>query len=252
MARAADAPNLDGTSTAYYLTNQFYPLMERLTSYAGPFGACNEAQCVVRSLGEPGDGDVELNRKAKPKQDKTKKGKAKMGQAKKGGAKKGGAKKGKAKETKVKQSKGGNTRSREGIAKELRRSVFGQDEAVDAVARRLALTSAGLELHPERPDGGFLFVGPSGSGKTELAYAIAESRFGSRSAMIRIDMSEYTHPADVSRLTGSAPGYHGNDQPQGWLTTRVIRQPRVVLLLDEIEKAHRAVYPMLLLSLIHI
>jgi len=136
--------------------------------------------------------------------------------------------------------------SADDLVAELRKSVMGQDAAVATVARRMQLAAMGLALKPERPLGVFLFVGPSGCGKTELAHAVAEACFGSRDAMIRLDMSEYSDWHQAARLTGPPPGYHGIDQPEGWLTTKVIAQPRCVLLLDEMEKAHRDIYPQFL------
>jgi ATP-dependent Clp protease ATP-binding subunit ClpA len=128
----------------------------------------------------------------------------------------------------------------------LRRRVAGQDGAVEAVTTRLALTSRNLDLSAHRPDGIFLFVGPTGVGKTELALALAESRFDDGRRLIRLDMSEYGEDHTVSRIVGSPPGYIGSDSPAGWLTTRVRQEPRAVILLDEIEKAHRAVWMLLL------
>lgn len=128
------------------------------------------------------------------------------------------------------------------IEERLGEVVFGQDHVIHEVAQRLRLTRAGADLRAERPDGVFLFVGPSGCGKTELAYAIAQVVYGSRSRLIRYDMSEYRHEHNVSRMIGPPPGYQGNDSPEGWLTTRVAAQPETVVLLDEIEKAHPSVF----------
>jgi ATP-dependent Clp protease ATP-binding subunit ClpC len=124
--------------------------------------------------------------------------------------------------------------------------VAGQDRAVETVTSRLALTSRELDLSAHRPDGAFLFVGPTGVGKTELALALAEARYGDEGRLIRLDMSEFSEDHTVSRLIGSPPGYKGSDEPGGWLTTRVIRQPRSVVLFDEIEKAHPTVWTTLL------
>jgi len=128
------------------------------------------------------------------------------------------------------------------FADQLTRRVRGQPEAVRAVATRLALTLAKLDLRPERPDGVFLFVGPTGVGKTELARAISAGLFGSENRLIRLDMSEYSHDWAVSRLVGPMPGFVGSTEPETWLTTRVAQMPECVVLLDEIEKAHPVVW----------
>ena len=129
------------------------------------------------------------------------------------------------------------------MAAKLRARVRGQDEAIDVVASRLALTRAGLDLRPQRPNGVFLFAGPTGVGKTELATQIAVAEFGSAEALIRLDMSEYGEYAfGLSRLIGVGQGYVGQNEPEGWLTTKVARAPRSVVLLDEIEKAHPSVW----------
>lgn len=120
--------------------------------------------------------------------------------------------------------------------------VKGQDDAVERIASRLAITSAGLDLRPRRPDGVFLAVGPSGVGKTKLATVLAEALFGEASALIRLDMTEYSQEWALSRIIGPQPGYVGYQEPEGWLTTRVRAQPRAVILLDEFEKAHPMVW----------
>jgi MoxR-like ATPase len=124
----------------------------------------------------------------------------------------------------------------------MKARVKGQDAAIEAVTRRLALTRSNLDLRPERPNGVFLFVGPTGVGKTELAREIARVEYGGEDALIRLDMSEYSDSWGVSRLTGPMPGYVGSDTPDDWLTTKVANLPRCVVLLDEIEKAHPVVW----------
>ncbi|HNP56465.1 MAG TPA: AAA family ATPase [Gordonia sp. (in: high G+C Gram-positive bacteria)] len=124
----------------------------------------------------------------------------------------------------------------------MKARVKGQDSAIEAVTRRLALTRSNLDLRPERPNGVFLFVGPTGVGKTELAREIARVEYGGEDALIRLDMSEYSDSWGVSRLTGPMPGYVGSDTPDDWLTTKVANLPRCVVLLDEIEKAHPVVW----------
>ncbi|HEX9039284.1 MAG TPA: ATP-dependent Clp protease ATP-binding subunit [Ktedonobacterales bacterium] len=127
---------------------------------------------------------------------------------------------------------------------DLRQRVIGQDEAVNAVARAIRRSRAGMK-DPRRPIGSFLFMGPTGVGKTELARALAATIFGSEDAMIRLDMSEYMEGHTVSRLFGSPPGYVGHDEG-GQLTERVRRRPYSVVLFDEIEKAHPEVFNALL------
>ena len=124
----------------------------------------------------------------------------------------------------------------------LRQRVLGQDEAVEAVSHRLAITRAALDLRPERPDGVFLFAGPTGVGKTELALSLAEEVFGTQEALVRLDMSEYSEEYAVNKLIGSPPGYVGSTEPESWLTTKIRRRPQSVLLLDEIEKAHPKIW----------
>ena len=122
--------------------------------------------------------------------------------------------------------------------------VVGQPEAVSAVSRAICRARMGLS-DPDRPLGSFLFVGPSGVGKTELAKALAEEVFGSSSALIRLDMSEFSEKHSLSKLIGSPPGYVGYDEGS-LLTDRVRRFPHSLVLFDEIEKAHPDVYDLLL------
>jgi ATP-dependent Clp protease ATP-binding subunit ClpB len=126
----------------------------------------------------------------------------------------------------------------------LHERVVGQDEAVRAVADAIRRSRAGLTAH-ERPIGSFLFLGPTGVGKTELCKALAGFLFDTEQAMVRIDMSEYMEQHSVARLIGAPPGYVGYEEG-GQLTERVRRRPYSVILLDEIEKAHRDVFNVLL------
>ena len=126
----------------------------------------------------------------------------------------------------------------------LHRELLGQDEAARAVARAVRRGRLGLK-DPRRPVGCFLLLGPSGVGKTQLCRALASALFGSQEALLRFDMSEYMEGHSVSRLIGSPPGYVGHDEG-GQLTERVRRNPWSVVLLDELEKAHRDVWSILL------
>ncbi len=126
----------------------------------------------------------------------------------------------------------------------LHQRVVGQDEAIKAVANAVRRSRAGLQ-DPNRPIGSFIFLGPTGVGKTELARALAEFLFDDEHAMIRIDMSEYQEKHTVSRLIGAPPGYVGHEEG-GQLTEAVRRRPYSVVLFDEIEKAHREVFNVLL------
>ena len=127
---------------------------------------------------------------------------------------------------------------------ELHKRIIGQNEAVQAVARAIRRTRAGLK-DPKRPAGTFIFAGPSGVGKTELSKALAEFLFGDDDALITVDMGEYHDSYQVSRLFGSAPGYVGYEEG-GQLTEKVRRRPFSVVLFDEIEKAHERVYDSLI------
>ncbi len=126
----------------------------------------------------------------------------------------------------------------------LHERVVGQDEAIRAVSDAVRRARAGLS-DPNRPIGSFLFLGPTGVGKTELCKALAEFLFDDEAAFVRIDMSEFMEPHSVARLIGAPPGYVGYEEG-GRLTEAVHRRPYSVILLDEIEKAHRDVFNVLL------
>ena len=122
--------------------------------------------------------------------------------------------------------------------------LIAQDESVLAVSRSIRRAYAGVK-NPKRPVGVFMFLGPTGVGKTELSKTLAEFLFGDEDALIRVDMSEYMERFSVSRLTGAPPGYVGYDEA-GELTEKVRHRPYSVVLFDEIEKAHRDVFNILL------
>jgi len=122
--------------------------------------------------------------------------------------------------------------------------LIAQDEAVRAVSRSIRRAYAGVK-NPRRPVGVFMFLGPTGVGKTELSKTLAEFLFGDEDALIRVDMSEYMERFSVSRLTGAPPGYVGYEEA-GELTEKVRHRPYSVVLFDEIEKAHRDVFNILL------
>ena len=126
----------------------------------------------------------------------------------------------------------------------LHQRVVGQDEAVEAVSNAVRRNRSGLQ-DPNRPIGSFIFLGPTGVGKTELCKALAEVMFDDENAMVRLDMSEFMERHTVSRLIGAPPGYVGYEEG-GRLTEAVRRRPYCVILLDEIEKAHRDVFNILL------
>jgi ATP-dependent Clp protease ATP-binding subunit ClpB len=126
----------------------------------------------------------------------------------------------------------------------LGKRVIGQEDAVTAIANAVRRNRAGLG-DPNRPIGSFLFLGPTGVGKTELTKALAEFLFDSDDAMVRIDMSEFMEQHSVARLIGAPPGYVGYEEG-GRLTEAVRRRPYSVILFDEIEKAHRDVFNVLL------
>ena len=130
------------------------------------------------------------------------------------------------------------------MEEELRKRVVGQDAALEAVSNAVRRARAGLQ-DPNRPIGSFLFVGPTGVGKTELTKALAEFMFDDDSAILRLDMSEFSEKHSVARLIGAPPGYVGYDEG-GVLTESVRRRPYQVILFDEVEKAHPDLFNTLL------
>ena len=126
----------------------------------------------------------------------------------------------------------------------LKERVVGQPEAVEAVAKAIRRSRAGVQ-DPNRPLASFLMLGPTGVGKTEIAKAIAQFMFNDEQSMIRIDMSEFMEKHSVARLVGAPPGYVGFEEG-GLLTNKVKRKPYSVVLLDEVEKAHGDVFNLLL------
>lgn len=130
------------------------------------------------------------------------------------------------------------------LEKHLAKHVIGQDEAVEKVARAIRRSRSGV-ASTKRPIGSFVFMGPTGVGKTELAKVVAREVFGSDDALIKIDMSEFGERHNTSRLLGAPAGYVGYDDG-GKLTDKIRRQPYSVVLFDEIEKAHREVFHILL------
>lgn len=126
----------------------------------------------------------------------------------------------------------------------LKERVIGQDEAVELISDAIIRQRAGIK-DERRPIGSFLFLGPTGVGKTELAKALAEALFDSESHIVRLDMSEYMEPHSVAKLIGAPPGYVGYDEG-GQLTEKIRRNPYSIILFDEIEKAHKDVFNMLL------
>lgn len=131
------------------------------------------------------------------------------------------------------------------MAHRLQDKVIGQDKAVEAVSRAIRRNRAGFD-EGNRPIGSFLFVGPTGVGKTELAKQLALDMFGTKDAIIRLDMSEYSDRTAVSKLIGTTAGYVGYDDNSNTLTERVRRNPYSIILLDEIEKADSQVITLLL------
>lgn len=130
------------------------------------------------------------------------------------------------------------------VEKHLKESVIGQDKALSALARAIKRNKAGLNTD-NKPIGSFLFLGPTGVGKTQSAKALAKFLFDDEKAMIRFDMSEFMEKHSVSRLLGAPPGYIGHEEG-GELTEAVRRKPYSVLLFDEVEKAHKDVFNVLL------
>ena len=132
-----------------------------------------------------------------------------------------------------------------GMNERLKAKVIGQDKAVEAVARAIRRNRAGFD-EGNRPIGSFLFVGPTGVGKTELAKQLALDMFGTKDAIIRLDMSEYSDRTAVSKIIGTTAGYVGYDDNNNTLTERVRRNPYSIILFDEIEKADPQVITLLL------
>jgi len=130
------------------------------------------------------------------------------------------------------------------MEKQLRQRVVGQDEALEKVADAVRRSRSAL-ADPNRPIGTFLFLGPTGVGKTEVVKTVADFLFNSEDQIVRIDMSEYMEKHSVARLIGAPPGYVGFDEG-GQLTEQVRRRPYSVILFDEVEKAHRDVFNILL------
>jgi len=130
------------------------------------------------------------------------------------------------------------------MANELKKYIVGQDDAIEKLTQATQRARAGLK-NPNKPIGSFMFLGPTGVGKTELSKVLADYLFLNREALVKIDMSEYVERYNVSRLIGAPPGYVGYEEG-GQLTERVRRNPYSVVLFDEIEKAHRDVYNILL------
>lgn len=131
-----------------------------------------------------------------------------------------------------------------GLEARMTRRVVGQGEALLAIGDALRRNRAGL-ADPRRPIGSFLFLGPTGVGKTEVARTLAEVLFDDENALVRIDMSEFTHESDATRLIGAAPGFVGYEEG-GRLTEAVRRRPYAVVLLDEMEKAHPRAFDLFL------
>lgn len=142
---------------------------------------------------------------------------------------------------KMAQSEGERLRT---MASTLKHHVIAQDKAIEKMVKAIQRNRVGLR-DPNHPIGVFMFLGPTGVGKTYLTKKLAEHMFGSKDALIRVDMSEYTEGFSASRLVGAPPGYVGYEEG-GQLTERVRRKPYSIVLLDEIEKAHGNIYNLLL------
>ena len=127
---------------------------------------------------------------------------------------------------------------------ELKGRIIGQDTAIQLISQAIRRGRMGLKS-PEQPTGSFIFVGPTGVGKTELCIALSEILFGSKSALFRFDMSEYTEKHSISKLIGAPPGYVGYGEG-GLLTEKVRRTPYCIVLFDEIEKAHPEIFNLML------
>ncbi|XWS30566.1 hypothetical protein CRYUN_Cryun24cG0129700 [Craigia yunnanensis] len=130
------------------------------------------------------------------------------------------------------------------MEKTLQKRIIGKRKAVEAISRAIRRARIGVR-DPSRPIASFLFTVPTGVGKTEMAKALAVEYYGSREALIRVDMSEYMEKHTVSKFCGSPPGYIGYDEG-GQLTEAVRRRPHTVVLFDEIEKAHRSIFDIML------
>jgi len=137
-----------------------------------------------------------------------------------------------------------DTKSLINLDKELMNKVIGQDEAVKKIAKSIKRNRLGIK-DPNRPIGTFIFLGSTGVGKTHLAKQLAKEMFGSEDSLIRVDMSEYQEKHTVSKLVGAPPGYVGYEEG-GQLTEKVKNKPYSVILFDEVEKAHRDVFTILL------
>ncbi|MDR1782290.1 MAG: ATP-dependent chaperone ClpB [Bacilli bacterium] len=131
-----------------------------------------------------------------------------------------------------------------GLEDNLKHMVFGQDEAIEKISDAIIRSRAKIQ-DANRPLGSFMFLGPTGVGKTEIAKSLAQELFDDKSALVRIDMSEYMEKHNVSRLIGAPPGYIGYEEG-GQLTNAILRKPYSIVLLDEIEKAHKDVFNVLL------